>query len=177
MTLLTGLIYPLFITAISQIVFPFHANGSLLKKDGKLIGSEFIGQKFDSSIYFWSRPSATDYNPVPSGASNYGPTSEKLRQLVNQRKRDFCEKNGFPDSTNVPLEMLFASGSGLDPHISPESAKIQAERVARVRNFTPGQKQKLMGSIDKLTEPGGIPIFGEKRVNVLLLNIETDKIK
>ena len=177
MVMLTGLIYPLFITGVSQIIFPFRSNGSLLKKNGKIIGSELIGQKFDSSIYFWSRPSSTDYNPVPSGASNYGPTSEKLKQIVMQRKIEFCEKNGISDSTIVPLEMLFASGSGLDPHISPESAKIQAERVARVRNFNPGQRKKLMECIDNLTEHRGISIFGEKRVNVLLLNIETDSIK
>ncbi len=177
MTLLTGVIYPLLITGISEVVFPYRSKGSLIKKDGRLIGSELIGQKFDSSIYFWSRPSAIDYNPVPSGASNYGPTSKKLKQEAEERKKEFYIKNDLTDTADIPMEMIFASGSGLDPDITPESAKLQADRVARARNFTPGQKQKLTDLIDKLTEPKGMPLLGEKRINVLLLNIETDKIR
>lgn len=177
MTLLTGLMYPLFITGLSQIFFPYRSNGSMIKKDGKLIGSELIGQKFDSSIYFWSRPSAVDYNPVPSGASNLGPTSDILKKLVSERQRIFRIKNELADSTTVPPEMLFASASGLDPHISPESAKLQVERIAKARNFNAEQKIKLEECINNLTEPHGMPILGEKRVNVLLLNLEADNIK
>jgi K+-transporting ATPase ATPase C chain len=113
MTLLTGIIYPLLMTAIAQVIYPSKSNGSLIVKDGKLIGSELIGQKFDSSIYFWSRPSAIGYNPLPSGASNFGPTSDTLRKLVNARRILFATINYISDRSVVPEEMLFASASGL----------------------------------------------------------------
>ena len=100
MTILTGLIYPLLMTGVAQIIFPARANGSLILKDGRVIGSELIGQKFDSSAYFWSRPSAIDYNPVPSGASNYGPTSDTLKKLVTARRKFICE-NDFNLRYNV----------------------------------------------------------------------------
>ncbi len=177
MMLLTGLIYPFLVTGISRVVFPFRSEGSLLTADGNIIGSELIGQKFDSARYFWPRPSATDYSAVPSGASNLGPASRKLKELAAQRRREFCVKNGLDTSTVVPSEMLFTSGSGLDPHISPESAYLQAGRVADSRKFTAHQKEELLNCIKRLTEPTGLPVLGEKRVNVLLLNIETDKIK
>ena len=94
----------------------------LILKDGKVIGSELIGQKFDSSIYFWSRPSVIGYNPVPSGASNYGPTSDTLKKLVESRRVSFAKMNSITDLSAIPKEMIFASASGLDPHISPEAA-------------------------------------------------------
>lgn len=130
MTLLTGIIYPLLMTGLAQLSYPFKANGSLIMKGGKIIGSELIGQKFDSSIYFWSRPSAIGYNPVQSGASNFGPTSDTLRKSVNARRHLFAKMNSTPEGTEIPKEMIFASGSGLDPHISPQGALLQVNRVA-----------------------------------------------
>ncbi len=176
MTVLTGVIYPSFMTVVAQLAFPVTANGSLVKEGDKIIGSELIGQKFDSSIYFWSRPSAIDYNPIPSGASNLGPTSEKLKKEVAERRRLFATNNSIADTSAIPKEMLFASGSGLDPHISPEAALLQVERVTKYRHFDNNQKQRLMQSIKDLTESPQFSFLGEDRINVLILNIELDKI-
>src|SRR5450759_4175453 len=144
MTILTGIIYPLFMTGLAQLSYPSKANGSLIMKDGRIIGSELIGQKFDSSIYFWSRPSAIGYNPIPSGASNYGPTSDTLRKLVNARRLNFSPANSITDGLAVPKEMIFASGSGLDPHTSPEAAQLQIDRISEARHFNSDQKQRLL---------------------------------
>lgn len=176
MTILTGIIYPFFMTGLSQLSFPSKANGSLIKKDGKIIGSEFIGQKFDSSIYFWSRPSAIGYNPVPSGASNYGPTSDTLKKLVRARREYFAKMNSLSDPLSTPKEMVFASGSGLDPHISPQTALMQVERVASARHFDHVQKEKILKKIKELTEDPQFLFLGERRINVLVLNLELDKI-
>jgi len=176
MTILTGIIYPLVMTGIAQVVFPSKSNGSLILKDSKVIGSELIGQKFDSSIYFWSRPSAIGYSPVPSGASNYGPTSDTLKKLVDTRREYFANNNSVNNLTDVPLEMIFASGSGLDPHISPAAAQLQVERIAQARNFDSNQKQKLTETVKNLTEKPQFLILGEERINVLNLNIELDRI-
>jgi potassium-transporting ATPase KdpC subunit len=177
MTLLTGIIYPLFLTGVAQLAFPVKANGSLLLKDGKIIGSELIGQKFDTSIYFWSRPSATGYNPVPSGASNYGPTSDTLKKQVMARRILFSTKNSITDITSIPKEMIFASGSGLDPHISPESAILQLARVAAARNLDEARKQQIQQLIKNMTEEPQFFVFGEARINVFKLNLALDNIK
>lgn len=176
-TVLTGIVYPLLVTGIAQVCFPGKANGSLLTVDGKEAGSSLIGQQFDSLIYFSSRPSAVSYNPLPSGGTNYGLTNLKLKQLVDERKKQFIAINGLDSLTTIPSEMLFASASGLDPHISPEAAHMQAERVARARNFNLIQKQKLFEFIDAQTKAPQLLCLGEKRVNVLLLNLEVDKLK
>jgi K+-transporting ATPase ATPase C chain len=176
MTLITGIIYPLFMTGIAQVFYPAGSNGSLILKNGKIIGSELIGQKFDSTIYFWSRPSAIGYNPMPSGASNYGPTSDTLRKLVNSRRIIFAKANSMTDVLAVPKEMLFASGSGIDPHISPETALLQVERISEARHFDISQKQLLLVSIKDLSEKPQFLFLGEERINVLLLNLELDKI-
>lgn len=176
MTFLTGLIYPLLMTGLSQLSFPSKANGSLITKDGKIIGSELIGQKFDSSIYFWSRPSAIDYNPVPSGASNYGPTSDTLKKLVNSRRISFARMNSIDNVMSVPKEMIFASGSGLDPHISREGALMQVERITGARHFDNNRKEKLLKVINDLTEEPQFLFFGEERINVMKLNMALDKI-
>lgn len=176
MTILTGIVYPLIMTGISQVSFPSKANGSLIVKDGKVIGSELIGQKFDTSIYFWSRPSATGYNPVPSGASNYGPTSDTLRKLVNARRELFAKVNSLADINSVPKEMVFASGSGLDPHISPESAIMQVDRIVKERHFDNMQKETLLTSIKDLSQESQYLILGERRINVLNLNMVLDNI-
>jgi potassium-transporting ATPase KdpC subunit len=177
MTILTGIIYPLIITGIAQVTFPSEANGSLIKKDGRIIGSELIGQKFDSDIYFWSRPSAINYNPIPSGGSNYGPTSDTLKKLVNTRRALFARSDSVKDINDIPKEMIFASGSGLDPHISPEAALMQVDRISRSRQFDYGQKQRLLQIVNDLTEKPQFLILGEPEINVLILNIELDKLK
>jgi K+-transporting ATPase ATPase C chain len=177
MTVLTGVIYPVFMTGVAQIVFPANANGSLVMQDGKIIGSELIGQKFDSSIYFWSRPSAIDYNPIPSGASNLGPTSDKLKKQVAERRKLFVTNNSILDTSAIPKEMLFASASGLDPHISPEAALLQLKRVAMARNLNETQKQKVEQLIKNKTQEPQFFLFGEPRINVFELNLALDSIK
>jgi K+-transporting ATPase ATPase C chain len=175
-TIITGMIYPLFITGISQMFFYEKSEGSLLKKNGIIIGSELIGQEFDSSLYFWSRPSATGYQPLPSGGSNLGWSDQRLKDLVAARKETFIKGNMLNDTVSVPVEMLFASASGLDPHISPRAALLQADRISRVRNFNDEQKYILETIIMKMTEKPQFSLFGEERINVFLLNLELDKI-
>jgi K+-transporting ATPase ATPase C chain len=176
MTILTGIVYPLLITGIAQVVFPRNANGSLVFRDNRAVGSELIGQLFDSSIYFSSRPSATGYNPLPSGGSNYGLSNSKLINQVSERKSKFLSFNSLDSLTVPPSEMLFASASGLDPHISPEAAIMQVERISRARHFDGIKKEKLIETINALKEKPQYLIFGEERINVLLLNINLDQI-
>lgn len=175
-TVLTGIIYPLFVTGIAQLIFPGKANGSMIVKDHKVIGSELIGQQFDSSIYFSSRPSAISYNPLPSGGSNFGLTNAKLKHNVDSLKKQFIEYNQLDSLTTVPSEMVFASGSGLDPHISPTAALLQVNRIAKARNFTNVQKQKLIQCINDLTESPQFFCLGDERINVLILNIELNDL-
>jgi K+-transporting ATPase ATPase C chain len=177
MTILTGIIYPLVMTGMAQLIFPSKANGSLIMKDGKIIGSELIGQKFDSSIYFWSRPSATGYNPVPSGASNYGPTSDTLKKQITARRALFAKMNSITDIMTIPKEMIFASASGLDPHITPEAALLQVERISSARHFDNNQKQKLLQKIKEISEKPQFLILGDERINVLRLNLELNNIE
>jgi len=176
MTILTGIVYPLLMTGVAQLTFPSKANGSLVRRNGKIIGSELIGQKFDSPKYFWSRPSAIGYNPIPSGASNYGPTSDTLKKQVNARRILFASKNSIKDMTVIPNEMIFASGSGLDPHISPEAVDLQLSRVATARNLNGSQIQKLKQIIKEMTEKPQYFLFGEPRINVFELNLAMDNI-
>jgi potassium-transporting ATPase KdpC subunit len=150
---------------------------SLIKKDNKLVGSELIGQQFDSTFYFSSRPSAISYNPLPSGGSNYGLTNMKLKNLVDERKRKFIAFNQLDSSIEIPSEMLFASASGLDPHISPQAAILQLNRIAKTRNFNAVQKQNLEILIKNLTESPQFFCLGDERINVLKLNLELDKIE
>jgi K+-transporting ATPase ATPase C chain len=175
-TLLTGILYPLVITGIAQTVFPEKANGSLIVKDDKLIGSKLIGQQFDTTIYFTSRPSAIIYNPLPSGGSNYGLTNVKLKNLVADRKKQFIIFNQLDSLTVIPSEMLFASASGLDPHISQKAALLQVDRISKARNFNTIQKQKLVQSVINLTETPQFLVLSEERVNVLILNLELNKL-
>ncbi len=176
MTILTGIIYPLLMTGLAQLGFPHKANGSLIIQDGKIIGSELIGQKFDSIIYFCSRPSAIGYNPIPSGASNYGPTSDTLKKQVAARRVLFAKMNSIPYESVIPKEMIFASGSGLDPHISPEAALMQVDRISQSRHFSITRKEELLKIIKDMTEAPQFLCMGEPRINVLLLNLMLDKI-
>jgi potassium-transporting ATPase KdpC subunit len=177
MTFLTGVIYPFFMTGVAQLSFPSKANGSMVWKNGKIIGSELIGQNFDSSIYFWSRPSAVGYNPIPSGATNYGPTSDTLRKQVAARRISFAAKNSMTDVNAIPKEMIFASGSGLDPHISPEAAMLQVSRVATARKFDETKKQEVQQLIKNLTEEAQFSLLGEPRINVFKLNLALDNLR
>lgn len=175
-TVLLGVIYPLFITGIAQLVFPAKANGSLIVADNKVVGSELIGQNFNNELYFSSRPSAIDFNPLPSGGSNLGMTSEKLKQQVADRKTQFLNANRLAENASVPSEMLFASASGLDPHISPGAAMLQVDRIAKVRQFSDDHKQLLIRIVNELSEAPQFSFLGENRINVLVLNLALDKL-
>lgn len=177
-TLLTGIIYPLFITGIAQWMLPKQAHGSLIITNGKLLGSSLIGQSFDSiSGYFSSRPSAVNYNPMPSGGSNFGTTNAKQFELIKERSAKFLHTNHLPLQTPIPSEMVMASASGLDPHISPEAAILQLDRVCSERKFTTIQRNEVRKIIENLTEKPQFLCLGEPRINVVLLNLEIDQIK
>lgn len=177
LTILTGIIYPLSVTFLSQRCFPAKANGSLVMKNGRISGSELIGQQFSGSGYFWPRPSATGYNTLPSSGSNLGPTSVQLRGLEEKRRSEFISRNMLNSNTQVPVEMLFASGSGLDPHISLQAAILQINRVAEARGFDSAKKLKLQSLVFKFSEKPQYSFFGEERVNVFMLNLELDNLK
>lgn len=176
-TVLTGIIYPLLITSIAQIFFHEKANGSIIKDKKIIIGSKLIGQHFDSPIYFHPRPSATDYNTLPSGGSNMSITNLRLKEAVGKRKSDFITENNIDTLTDIPSEMVFASASGLDPHISPEAALLQVNRISAARDFDLLRKEKLIQLIKLQTEAPRLSFTGTKKINVLLLNLEVDKIK
>jgi K+-transporting ATPase ATPase C chain len=171
LTLVTGAAYPLALTIFGYAVFATQAHGSIILRDGKAVGSSLIGQTFTSPAYFHSRPSAIEYNPLPSSGTNFGPTSAALRDSVAARRIRFAEENGLLQTSAVPAEMLFASGSGLDPHISPESAMMQAARIGRARHMAEGQ---IIGLVIKETEQPDLGLLGQPRVNVLRLNCALD---
>jgi len=175
-TVLTGLVYPLVITGISQVIFPSQANGSLITKDGKVVGSTLIGQPFSDPKYFWSRPSPTSpyqYNAAASTGSNYGPLNPALTAEVNQRISDLKKVDSLNTQT-IPVDLVTSSGSGLDPHISIAAALYQLQRVARVRGLSTDQVRSL---IDKYTEGRFLGILGEPGVNVLKLNLALDELQ
>jgi potassium-transporting ATPase KdpC subunit len=177
MTIFTGLIYPLVMTGISQVFFPGKSNGSMIVSGDTLIGSELIGQNFTSDKYVKGRPSAISYNPVPSSGTNQGPASKTLADSINSRKLQFIKENGLPEKIDVPSEMLTASSSGVDPHISIESAKLQINRVIKARGWDNSYHDKIMVLINRLIEKPQFGIFGEERINVLKLNIELDNLQ
>jgi potassium-transporting ATPase KdpC subunit len=177
-TLLTGLVYPLIVTGIAQLFFRSKAEGSFVYIDNKPVGSILIGQSFDSSaIYFSSRPSAISYHPIPSGGSNLGLTSRKLKDLFEQRKKEFIVFNQVDNINEIPSEMLFASASGLDPHTSEEAALLQVDRISNARRFSSDKKNRLIQLVHRLTEPPQFLCLGQTRINVLILNLETDKLQ
>jgi potassium-transporting ATPase KdpC subunit len=175
-TILTGLFYPLAVTGIAQLVFPGKANGSLIHKDGNTIGSEFIGQPFSDPKYFWSRLSATGpfpYNAGASSGSNYGPLHPGLLEGVQKRVRDLKDADSLKTQL-IPVDLVTASGSGLDPHISIASAVYQLERVSKYRNMHVEQVRSLL---DQCTEGRTLGFLGEPRVNVLILNLALDALQ
>jgi potassium-transporting ATPase KdpC subunit len=172
-TVITGVIYPLAVTGIAQVVFPYQANGSAIVFDGKTYGSELIGQQFDDPKYFWGRPSAAGYNAAASSGSNYGPLNPALTDIVQARIDAL--KTADPNNTlPIPVDLVTASGSGLDPHISVASALYQAHRVASARGWSEADVQSLITQYTKGRQFG---IFGEPRVNVLKLNLALDGIQ
>ena len=172
-TVLTGLLYPLLVTGIAQVVFPGKANGSLLKKDGKAVGSELIGQPFSDPKYFWGRLSATGpfaYNAGASSGSNYGPLNPVLLDAVKKRVQDL--RAADPNNVQpIPVDLVTASGSGLDPHISVAAALYQIPRVARSRNMS---VENLRALVNRFTDGRQLGFLGEPRVNVLKLNLALD---
>jgi K+-transporting ATPase ATPase C chain len=174
MTLVLGIVYPLAITGISQVVFPHQANGSLVEAGGKTIGSEIIGQNFTRAEYFQPRPSAAGdkgYDATASSGSNYGPTNKKLIDRVKASVEQFRKDN--PDYHGaVPADLVTASSSGLDPHISPDSARAQAARIAKARGIGVEQANAM---IAQFTEGPDLGFLGEARVNVLRLNLALDQ--
>jgi K+-transporting ATPase ATPase C chain len=175
-TLITGILYPMFLTGFAQLFFREKANGSLIYKENLVVGSRLAGQSSDNEMYFSSRPSAINYQPLPTGGSNLGPTSAKLAEQVKTRRIEFIRLNQLPDSTNVPADMLYASASGIDPHISVRSARLQAARIAKNRGFSSEQYVQLNTLIDRHTEQPIWHLLGETRINVLELNLELDSM-
>jgi K+-transporting ATPase ATPase C chain len=184
LTLITGLVYPLAMTGIAQLIFPRQANGSMIERDGKVVGSELIGQNFASDKYFHGRPSATTapdpkdpnktvaapYNAANSGGSNFGPSN---KALVDRVKGDIATLQKQNPGAPVPIDLVTTSGSGLDPDISPEAALFQVPRIAKARSLPDAQIRQL---VEENTEGRWLGLLGEPRVNVLQINLELDRL-
>jgi K+-transporting ATPase ATPase C chain len=176
-TVVTGIAYPVVITLIAQGAFKEQANGSLVARDGKIVGSALLAQQFQGTNYFWPRPSACTYGCSPSGlvassGSNLGPTSGPLQTNVVNNIAAFISGNNLPTNTVVPADMVYASASGLDPHISPEAARLQIGRVAASRGL---KEEQVKALVERFTEPPQLGFLGQARVNVLLLNVALDE--
>lgn len=177
-TIIAGLAYPVAITIFAQLMFKEQANGSLIYRNGKLAGSSLLAQQFTGTNYFWPRPSACSYGTGPSriaasSGSNLGPTSGALQTNVMNNIAAFISGNNLPTNTVVPADMVYASASGLDPHISPQSARLQIARVAAARGIKAEQVKEL---VEKFIESPQFGFLGEPRVNVLNLNLALDAL-
>ena len=175
LSIIMGIVYPLAITGIAQVLWPAKANGSLVRVNGNIVGSALLGQEFTSSRYFWSRPSATSpaYNAAASSGSNLGPLNPALSKNAKDRLAALSAADAGMETQLPPVDLVTSSGSGLDPHISIAAARYQAARVARERHLTAEEVNKL---IEAATEPMQLGVLGEPRVNVLLLNLSLDKL-
>lgn len=174
LTILTGCLYPLAVTVVAQFLMPHEANGSLVTVDGKIRGSELIAQPFTQDRYFWPRPSAVNYDSTHSGGSNLGPTSKKLKDIVDQRAKAWSAFD-HADPQKIPTELLYASGSGLDPHISLQGAIFQFNRIAKARSINTEDRLKFRRAAEKLIEGRQLGFLGPYYVNVLKLNEELDR--
>lgn len=177
MTLLTGIAYPLAVTGLARLIFPDRAGGSPIYRDGIPAGSALIGQQFNSPKYFSGRPSSAGehgYDAAASAGSNLGPTSKKLIEGVAERLSGVREANGLSANAPVPADLVTASASGLDPHISPESAYLQVSRVARARQLP---EEKVRRLVERHIEGRRFGVLGEPKVNVLKLNLDLDNCK
>lgn len=174
MTLATGILYPLLVTGMSRLLFPFTSQGSLRQRKGVIVGSVLIAQNVRDPAYFWPRPSASHYGTMPAGASNLGPMSKVLRTQAEKRQEEWMRANG--SDSPVPPEMMSASASGLDPETSPEAAMAQLDRIARARSWKPGQARAAEELIKARTEKPLLNFIGTRRINVFLLNLALDDI-
>jgi K+-transporting ATPase ATPase C chain len=172
LALVLGIIYPLVITGISQVAFPYQANGEMIKINGTVVGSELIGQSFDGPQYFQGRPSAIDYNASTSGGSNYGPTNQKLIDRVNETINEIKTNDSLSANATIPSDMVLASGSGLDRYISTENALIQVPRIAKTRNIS----ESVIKNLIQENQETPFPWIGQPVVNVLKLNLALDGI-
>jgi len=175
-TVICGVLYPLAFTVFAQLAFPRQANGSLVLRDGKLVGTELMAQQFTGARYFWPRPSAATYGTGPTGlnagsGSNLGPTSAQLQTNVRTNAKALRDAGKLAADAPVPADLVYASASGVDPHISPEAARFQIARVASARAMSEDQVRAL---VEKFIEPAQWGFLGEPRVNVLLLNLALD---
>lgn len=178
MLLLTGLFYPLAITGLANLSLKSKARGSLITFNERIVGSLLIAQKFESDLYFWPRPSAHNYDGLASGGSNLGPTSALLKKIVSDRKSFLLKTHALPEDTPVPAELLFASGSGLDPHISPATAYFQLHRILKARNNSSIFNEKTLSQlIEKNTQKPFLFFIGPPFINVLKLNIALDELQ
>ena len=173
-TCLTGFFYPLAVTGLAQVFFNEKSHGSLIKDEDKVIGSALIAQKFSRPQYFWPRPSASDFGSNPSGASNQGPTSRKLKADIDKRREELKAKHDL-NLSEVPEDLLMASASGLDPHISFAAAQFQLQRVAQARSLKQESMLKLQSLLEQAADDRQWGVFGEPGVNVLRLNRALDE--
>ena len=182
-TLVCGLVYPLLTTGVAQLIFPYQAQGSLIERDGGVVGSELIAQQFTGPQYLHPRPSVTlddageedlPYNAANSRASNYGPTNEALIEQVRQRVADYRAENDLPDGAPVPVDAVTASSSGLDPHVTPANAGMQTPRIADARGVSEGEVRRL---VETHTDGRLFGFIGEPGVNVLELNLALDRLE
>lgn len=172
LTLIVGIIYPFSIYLFGIVCFNEKTNGSLITRDGCIIGSELLGQRFSGPEFFWGRPSAVSSEPMPSGGSNLNPIGTRMKEAIAARIDTLRMYHSSVNINDVPKDLLFASGSGVDPHISPEAALFQIDRISARRHFNEFQKQNLKALVNSSIEGRSLRIFGEPRVNVLELNIK-----
>lgn len=172
--LIFGVLYPLLNTGIAKVIAPNNGNGEEILVNGRVVGFELIGQKFDDDKYFNGRPSAVDYNAASTGGSNKGPTNPDYLAQVQARIDTFLIHNPTIKKEDIPVDLVTASGGGLDPHISPEAAKVQIDRIAGIRNIS---KEKLAALVNQHIEPPVFGLFGTSTVHVLRLNIALDELK
>jgi potassium-transporting ATPase KdpC subunit len=177
LSLLTGILYPAFTTGIARFIFPKQARGSIVTRGGAIKGSALIAQSFTDPKYFQPRPSAIDYNPLPSGGSNLSVIGLQLQKQVQDREKSFRQTYGLTPETKVPQDMLFTSGSGLDPDISPEAAVVQIAAIAKKRGFSPARKEALDALVARSIEKPQLGFLGEPRINVLKLNVALDSLE